>query len=180
LSQLAVRADGLPVAFVMRGALGCASIDDASAFLRGVAHASGQNYQLADRTGIATLECSAGGAASVAIANGRSLHTNHPLASRDSRVDETRFAGSPDSRARLESLRADLGGLAPEHVDADAVRAALAACRPQGAVSIVPPSGAPITESMTMGAIVSEVADAVSVSVCPGPPSREAWRSISL
>lgn len=179
LSQLAVSRSGLPVAFVMRKALACADVAEATALLRSVPHASGQNYQLADRAGIATLECSALGAVELDIADGRSLHTNHPLASRDAR-DGGSLEGSADSRARLDSLHADLGDLDADRLDAASVRAALAACRPGGAVSILPPEDSSLVEPMTIGAIVSEVADVITLSACPGPPGREAWRTFTL
>ena len=44
LMELAASHDGLPVAFIVRGALAQAAAEDAVAFLKGVKHASGQNY----------------------------------------------------------------------------------------------------------------------------------------
>lgn len=176
LSQLATSHTGLPVAFVMRGALARTNVAAAADFLRSVPHASGQNYQLGDRTRITTLECSAGGATQIDIADGRSLHTNHPLASRDMRSGVSPD-GSADSRNRLDSLRADL----PSHAmaDADAVKTALSACRPHGEVSIAPTESARRTASMTFGAVIYEIGNEVALSVCAGPPSVEAWSEIT-
>lgn len=178
LSQLAVSATGLPVAFAMRGALARQSVGQSVEFLQSVPHASGQNYQLGDRRGIATVECSAGEALQLATESGRSPHTNHPLASRNSRSAGISLAGSDNSRARLESLRNDLAG--DENVTRERVKAALSACREGGEVSIDPPHGASSTTSMTVGAVIYEIGEAVRLSVCAGPPSAEAWREITL
>jgi hypothetical protein len=178
LSQLAVSATGLPVAFVMRGALARPNVRQAVEFLQSTPHASGQNYQLGDRRGIATVECSAGEVLPLTVASGLSPHTNHPLASRNSRSADISFAGSENSRARLESLRNDLAR--DENVTRERVKAALSACRPGGEVSIDPPHDASPTTSMTIGAVIYEIGEKVSLSVCAGPPSAGAWREITL
>lgn len=180
LAQLAVDRKGLPVAFTMRGALARGDLEEAGAFLRSVAHASGQNYQLGDWGGIATLECSAGGAVAVETPGGRSLHTNHPLASRDARAPEIPLHGSDNSRARLESLRKDLAPSRRESVDADAVKAALSACREGGEVSIEIRPDSALTESVTFGAVVYEIGETVKLSFCAGAPSAGSWRDITL
>jgi hypothetical protein len=177
LSQLAVSPTGLPVAFVMRGALGRATVAEAVAFLRDVPHASGQNYQIGDRQGIATVECAAGAALPLTIASGRSLHTNHPLASKDEHSPAVFLAGSGNSHARLESLRFDLEGT---KVTRERVKAALAACRPGGEVSIAAPQDAAATYPTTVGAVIYELGERTSLSVCAGPPSLEIWREITL
>jgi hypothetical protein len=86
LAQLASRRDGLPVAFVTRGALACATAADAARFVRAVPHASGQNYVIGDGRDLYDLEASANGVATHAESAGRGLvvrHTNHPLTSKD-------------------------------------------------------------------------------------------------
>ncbi|TKT77420.1 C45 family peptidase [Aquamicrobium sp. LC103] len=180
LAQLGVSPKGLPVAFVMRRALARGSVAGAAGFLRSVGHASGQNYQLGDRYGIATLECSAGGAAVLEIEGGRSLHTNHPLVSRDALSPDIPLHGSDNSRARLESLRADLAPSEKAVVDVEAVKTALSACRAGGEVSIEPSPSSPVTEATTFGAMVCEIGDAVELSISAGPPSTESWRSFTL
>ncbi|MEO3999497.1 C45 family peptidase [Mesorhizobium sp. CAU 1732] len=177
LSQLRTSRTGLPVAFVMRGALGCSDASEAVSFLRSVPHASGQNYQLGDRDGIATLECCAAGATQLTVENGRSLHTNHPLESREARPDTVSPLFSDNSRKRLESLRSDLGG--DLRVTPDAVKIALSACRAGGEVSIARDPASSATTAMTIGAILYEIGDEVAVSVCAGPPSVEAWRQVT-
>ena len=59
LLPLNSRTDGLPVACVVRGALACPSLQQASDFLRRVPHACGQNYLLGGPEGVIDLECSA-------------------------------------------------------------------------------------------------------------------------
>lgn len=86
LAQLASRREGLPVAFVTRGALACATAAEAAGFVRRVPHASGQNYVIGDGRDLYDLEASANAVATHADGAGRGLvvrHTNHPLTSRD-------------------------------------------------------------------------------------------------
>lgn len=96
---------GLPVAFALRHALAARSRAEAAARLVGASHASGQHYALVTRDGIESLECSAGGAAEVALGRAhRLLHTNHPLASDDidaasqARLDKAGFNRSSQTR----------------------------------------------------------------------------------
>ena len=176
LSQLAVSPRGLPVAFVMRAALASGSVASAARFLKEVLHASGQNYQLGDRSEARTFECSAAGAAEVAFSGGCSPHTNHPLVSRDRRDAAVDLGGSVDSRNRLDSVKADVAG-AP--LDVARIKQALAARRDGGIVSITPATDR-LTAPMTIGAVVYSLGERVDLSVCAGPPSQEDWREISL
>lgn len=102
---------GLPVAFVVRGLLGCSGLGEAVRLVSTLPHASGQHYLLADATRAASFECSAGGAvACEPLEDGFFAHTNHPLASED--LDEEEMRAERDggdiaeSRARLEFVRA--------------------------------------------------------------------------
>jgi hypothetical protein len=180
LSQLGVDPRGVPVAFVMRGALASGSVEAAAEFLRGVPHASGQNYQLGGRQGVRTFECSAGGAVELVLDGGRSLHTNHPLASRDRRHGKASLEGNKDSLGRLNSLRADLGADRVAEPTRSDVKAALSARREDGAVSIVSAADARLTDPLTLGAVVYEIGDVIELSVAAGPPSIESWRRIEL
>ncbi|MFC3613437.1 C45 family autoproteolytic acyltransferase/hydrolase [Lutimaribacter marinistellae] len=107
-------AGGLPVAFALRHALAARSRDDAANRLASARHASGQHYALVSRDGITSLECSAGGCAR--YESGETLlHTNHPLASRDTdanaqaRLESAGFNAS--SHRRLDWLQAHATGL---------------------------------------------------------------------
>lgn len=180
LNQLGVDARGLPVAFVMRGALATGSLDAAARFLQTVPHASGQNYQLGGRHGARTFECSAGGAAEVGFVDGRSLHTNHPLASKDRRDGATDSGEKEDSRLRLESLHTDLSAARVPIPGVADVKTALSACRLPGAVSIAPTADSNATSWTTVGSVVYAIGDTVNLSVCAGPPSTENWREIAV
>lgn len=180
LNQLGVDPRGLPVAFVMRGALATGSPDAAARFLQTVPHASGQNYQLGGRHGARTFECSAGAAAEVRFIDGRSLHTNHPLASGDRRDGAIDAEENEDSRLRLESLHTDLSATRVPTPGIADVKTALSACRSPGAVSIVPTAESRATSSTTVGSVVFAIGDTVSLSVCAGPPSQETWREIAV
>ncbi|TAA52551.1 C45 family peptidase [Shinella sp. JR1-6] len=183
LAQLAYSPRGLPVSFAMRGALARKDAAAAADFLSRVPHASGQNFQVGDRNGIRTLECAAGGVAEIAIADGLSLHTNHPLA--NTRVaPNARLEGGSDSRTRLRSLHTDFSRGGP--VNAETARRALSAQRKGGAVSIVPKGPARtdtklgLMRQMTVGAVVYEIGKTVSLSVAAGPPSAESWWRLAV
>ena len=60
LMQLSASTDGLPVAFIVRGTLAQSAGDDALEFIRGVKHASGQNYIVGTGDRVCDLEASAG------------------------------------------------------------------------------------------------------------------------
>lgn len=180
LAQLAYSPRGLPVSFALRGAL--AQENAAAAFLSRVPHASGQTYQIGDRHGIRTLECAAGGVTEVTIAGGLSLHTNHPLANTRA-APNARLEGSGDSRTRLRSLHTDFSR---GPADIETAKRALAARRKGGAVSIVP-KGPPrpdtrlgLLRQMTIGAVVYEIGETVSLCVAAGPPSAEGWRQMAV
>ena len=88
LSMLNHSGAGLPVAFVMRGALASTTSTQAIDFIRSVPHASGQHYAIVGPTqsGEITatgIECSAGGAFDSSVGSTRFSHTNHPLATTD-------------------------------------------------------------------------------------------------
>ena len=103
LTMLGHSAAGLPVAFVMRGALVQPDLEAAAAFLRAVPHASGQHYALASPDRVVGYECSAAGAVRSA-AGPRLWHTNHPLRSTDldDRVPpDPAAAGHSGTRGRL-------------------------------------------------------------------------------
>jgi len=57
LTNLKSALNGLPVAFVSRGILERKTFDDAVSFIKTIKHASGQNYIIASRNNIISLEC---------------------------------------------------------------------------------------------------------------------------
>ena len=166
LSMLSHSADGLPVAFVLRGLLERRSLAGAEAFLRAVAHASGQHYAVAGHGEVAGFECSAGGIVASDGGDGRFWHTNHPLASRDLDPADDDPAGSADSHKRLARL-AETG---PDIESADDCEQLLADKR-------APLCVAPESEHkwLTFGSIAMELSSPPLVRIAPGPPDRTPW-----
>lgn len=86
LSQLNYCRDGLAEDFVVRGLLSRPSLNEGLDFMRGVKHASGQNYTIgAPRSRAYNLECSANKVSEYrpVVGKDRVYHTNHPLANDD-------------------------------------------------------------------------------------------------
>jgi len=85
LTQLANRIDGLPVAFVLRGALAQKSFKAAEKFIRSIHHATGQNYILGGPEEVGSFECSAHKVCRFIPYPGanRTYHTNHSLVNDD-------------------------------------------------------------------------------------------------
>ena len=103
---------GLPVAFVIRGALCQTTARSAVEFMQSVPHASGQHYLVGDPSGVFGLEGDASGTTVSSAGSRAVLHTNHALA-RDggaARADLTAgaLANSEQRLATLESRRAQL------------------------------------------------------------------------
>ena len=96
---------GLPVAFVIRGALASRSAAEAAAFVGRVDHASGQNFTIGDRDGVLGVEADADGTTAYDPSEGCVLHTNHAV----ERMSGTSWRGVAggalaNSQARLEFL----------------------------------------------------------------------------
>jgi isopenicillin-N N-acyltransferase like protein len=166
LSMLNHSADGLPVAFVVRGLLERRSLAGAEEFLRAVPHASGQHYAIASDGDVAGFECSAGGVVASDGGQGRFWHTNHPLASRDLDPADDDPEGTADSQARLARL-AEAG---PEMESTDDCERLLADKR-------APLCVAPEAEHnwLTFGSIAMELSSPPLVRIAPGPPDRTPW-----
>jgi hypothetical protein len=160
---------GLPVAFVMRGALAQRSVTGAADFLARVPHASGQHYALADPVEVAGYECSAAGAVRSDDAGGRFCHTNHPLRSTD--VDPAVPAeGREDSHVRLAAIEAAAPDVA---TGADCERALADREAP---LCVIPEPGRPW---LTFGSIWAELSAPPRVRIAPGPPDRTAWLDLA-
>jgi isopenicillin-N N-acyltransferase-like protein len=166
LSMLNHSADGLPVAFVLRGLLERRSLAGAEAFLHAVPHASGQHYAIGCGDEVAGFECSAGGVVASDGGNGRFWHTNHPLASGDLDPADDDPAGTADSQARLARL-AESGPAIRSTGDCERLLADKRA----------PLCVAPEAEHhwLTFGSIAMELASPPVVRIAPGPPDRTPW-----
>jgi len=180
LLQLSASSDGLPVAFVVRGVLARASGDEALTFVRGVRHASGQNYIIGAGDRVYDLEASAGRVVEFKpFPDGRFVyHTNHPLINKDLKpwasMDEISLA---DTKTRLASVRDRLGS-DPASVDEEAIKTILRSkdsphhpvCR-----TLQPGSSA-----FTFGATIMTLSGAPALDVTMGPPDANPFVHLAL
>jgi hypothetical protein len=122
LPQLANAAVGLPVAFVIRTLLGCATGAEAADMARRLPHATGQHHLIAGPDGIWSVEAAAGAVASCTPQrDGRYFHTNHPLSGIEARHETA--GQTVNSTTRLAALLRRLGADAPSF---ETIAAALA------------------------------------------------------
>ncbi len=91
---------GLPVAFVIRGALEKSSYRDAVSFVKHVPHASGQNYLISGPEEVVSLECSAGKITRFLAAEHpkRLWHANQALANDDQQIFRDLVASLPEEK----------------------------------------------------------------------------------
>jgi hypothetical protein len=169
--QLRHQARGLPVAFVLRGALAQTSARDAASLLKTVPHATGQNYLLGDPGRVEDYECSPAGATEVPAAGAQITHTNHVLMSSD--VDpEVGSDSDSTTMQRLASLRAGLGELGPAAATPDLMRAlsdrTVPVCVPRGG------------DWMTLGSVVMELSAEPVMHVALGPPADTPYSRIGF
>ena len=159
LAMLASSPQGLPVAFVVRGILERSTLEEASAFVRNVPHATGQHYAIGSPQGLASFECSASGVVPAPMVGDRVLHTNHPLVSSD-------MVGDPEpayTRSRTRQRYAYICQCTPTLTSQAAVEDALAD-------TSVPVSLARGDGFMTFGAVSMELTAPPRMRVAPGPP----------
>jgi isopenicillin-N N-acyltransferase-like protein len=182
LSQLNHTPRGLPVAFVMRGALAQGSFDQAHAFLRAIPHASGQNYILGSPSQIIDLECSANQVVPYAP-DGHTCgvcHTNHPFTNRDyhpslaipeacrAEIQARVEAQAVNSHTRFQALSTNYGAVEWLAMDPEAVRRLLSlhgsqehpVCRHPGTSE----------KWSTLGATIMQLSAPAYFYICPGPP----------
>jgi isopenicillin-N N-acyltransferase-like protein len=171
LSMLEHSANGLPVAFVLRLLVGCTRLADATAVLRRVPHASGQQYLVASAEGAHGFECSAAGVWEWTAPDDQYLaHTNHPISNTpldDDAVTRAQASGhAAFSQRRLEFVRSQR-----ERVQSATDLKQLLADRTTPIC--VHPSAA--RGSTTFGAVVFEPTAPPSVAICLGMPDRAPW-----
>ena len=170
LPQLRHSARGLPVGFVVRGALAQETADDAAAFVRRVPHASGQNYMLGGPGDLLDLEGSAGGVSEVTRGGTQSIHTNHPLASDD--LDESaRPERGSTTRARLkklEELAAAGAGLTVGQIQQTLSDREVPVCVSRG------------SDWITLGSLVMELSDQPVMHIAPGPPAETPYQTVTF
>jgi predicted choloylglycine hydrolase len=173
LSMLNHSPDGLPVAFVMRGALASTTSTEAITFITTVPHASGQHYAIVgpshDGSISATgIECSAGGTVVSSSGNTRFGHTNHPLATTDLDPEvETPFT-STHARYEVVTSNADT-------INSDEDLMALLHDR-TGPICV---ERADTGVWMTFGAIVTDLRSG-QMRYSLGPPTESTWRTVEI
>jgi hypothetical protein len=171
LLQLSHAADGLPVAFVTRHLIETAALPEAEQFVRGVRHASGQNYVIGDARNVRDFECSADVIAEHAGDSGRVWHTNHPLANHNLRAERTEpwwEHKMRDSTTRLAALERRMADGAP--FSADSARAMLASR--DSREFPVSQEVAPESDGCTFAAMVAELGPKPRLAVAAGAPSQ--------
>ena len=166
LTTLEHSSSGLPVAFVMRGALAQPSAQAAIEFIKNVPHASGQHYAVvghdAEGSLVSTsLECSAFGAVASAPNGHSCAHTNHPLATQD--IDPSMSPTESRSELRLSILNDQLAQVKTIGDLTDLLS--------------VPPICVDRSDSdwFTFGAIAVELGTTPTMRYTLGPPSTEPW-----
>lgn len=167
---------GMPVAFVVRSALACASAAEAVRHVQSLSHASGQHYAIADSQGATSLECSAEG---VVVTHrpgtGRMIHTNHPLGSTD--IDPATLPVL-ESRGRVANSRIRYGVLE------DVVGSIASA---EDIVSLLSDPATPLCMTttplgtlQTFASVLYELGDTPSAQFCLGRPQTAAWQLLSF
>lgn len=182
LLELAASHDGLPVAFIVRGVLAKAAAEDAVAFLKGVKHASGQNYIVGTGDRVFDFEASAGKVVEFRPSDdGRVVfHTNHPVANDDLKpwhramrqlMSPAQWASS-NSPTRFASIEKRLQR-PPAAIDEDAIKAALRS--QDSARHPICRSLAAGAASYTFGATIMTLSGRPSLQVTMGPPDVNAF-----
>lgn len=186
LNQLEPSMTGLPVAFLVRTVLQKRTFEGASAFIRSVPHASGQNYILSAPSEVGAFECSANKVVEFRPEpqGARVFHTNHALVNDDqsryqarlqtlSSVNQNKFA---NSRARLASIEERLLDM-PEAWTVETLKAALSSrdnpahpiCRSRGDTqdSFI---------GFTAGSMIYEHSNPPRLHLASGPPNETLYR----
>lgn len=174
LAQLAPTPAGLPVAFVIRGVLGCRTTDAAAEFLHAITHASGQNYLVGSPDGIVDIECSSGQAREVYAGSGRVVHTNHPLANDDLATDRPKVRAATQRDQRPPSTTHERFDLLAGRMTDGSDPVAVDELRDTLSDRSVPVSVVPSGEGgfMTFASVVMDLADSPVLHLAPGPPDR--------
>lgn len=191
LLDLDSNAAGLPVAFIFRSLVQSASVADAEKHVRAFPHASGQNYVIGGRDGVASFECSAHQVSAFRPAEltDRVYHTNHALANNDTSYVDRHVNGktiadrcrSPSSPARLASIAARMGDPVRKIDVAHAMDAMRAKDDPNAPVCRDGNNAAKDAQiGFTFGSIICEISDDPVMHVAAGPPCRSSYRKFDF
>jgi hypothetical protein len=185
LPQLQYSADGLPVAYIIRGLLERSSHEEAVNFIRNIKHASGQNYIIGGKNEIFDIECSAHSVSRFIpyeCAN-RVYHTNHPLVNEDQYLyrEIQEKASSPasqggmlNSEIRFQSLEKRMKD--PDiPITVDMIESILSSHdHPKYPVCLHKNPG---SRSMTFGSTIMVLSPTPEFRVAPGPPCMTEFKS---
>lgn len=158
LPMLPKSRDGVPVPFILRALLSCQSAEQAKAMLESVPHASGQHYLVGDPNGFVSSECGASGVFHDERVTDTVAHTNHLLVCE---LPYPQAAATSNSQRRMARIAKLLPTL---RTPADLERAFADRTAP---ISQTPRRD---FKSMTVGAMVAELAVPPRVRIAPGPP----------
>ncbi len=179
LLQLSHRGDGLPVAFINRGILGCTSLGEAAKFVQQIKHASGQNYIIGGPQGISDFEGSANKVSRYEPFPGanRICHTNHPLANDDQNIFQELLKGRPPERQPRQPNNSEIRLMALEkrikdpakRVTVDVIKEALSSKDdPRNPVCAERrPDG---RGNFTAGCLIMELSEKPKLHFASGPP----------
>src|SRR4051812_46272855 len=167
LSQLPTSSRGLPVAFFIRHVAAQRTFDAATAVVRELPHASGQNYLIGSANEIADLECGAGVVTSCPLRDGRVAHTNHPLGAPPPEDDGV----VANSGLRLDALDRALRVPGPlTRADAEQLLASAPLCRQRGTGD----------GAFTFYSVVMELSGTPALHLTDGPPGQSHYRTFCL
>ncbi len=182
--ELDPSATGLPMAYVGRRVLQQKSFEDAHGILRGVEHASGQNYLLGAPGRLASYECSGSNAIEWKGEHGTGgplLHTNHPLASRDTKMFTEMSAGrnggrpSSTTEGRYDGLKRSVAA-ANGPLGVDTIKEALRQKDPAAPISRTGGSAGSNPIGYTVGCMVYEHSAEPVLHLAAGPPCSTEFR----
>jgi hypothetical protein len=177
LPQLPSAPEGVPVAFVLRRLLQCASLPEAVDVVTTIPHATNQHYVIAASGAVRSFEASAAGVTEYRPPDpSRVLHTNHPLS--DAPASPEPESARVNSVTRLKSLVARLEAGEPNLSE---LQGALSAeddpvhpvCRARDAANSL--------IGFTTGSMIAAVAPGrVDVWASPGPPRARGYLHYDL
>jgi len=188
LPQLANRIDGLPVAFVLRGALAQKSFKDAEKFILNIHHSTGQNYILGGPEEVGSFECSANKVSRYIPYPGanRTYHTNHSLVNDDwdeifvKRGEKGRLEGlSKNTKSRFTALEKRLKDPSKKITVETAKEALSSRDDPNNPVCMWKRKKTQ-TRGFTAGCGIAVLSDPPEFHFAPGPPCQTAFKVLKF
>jgi len=188
LSQLNHSAEGLPVAFILRGILEQPTQEEAIKFIHEIKHASGQNYIIGGKEKVFDYECSTNKICQFIPYQGARLvyHTNHPLVNDDQSMYKEflkkttsgkKKQGLSNSEIRFQSLQSRLKYLSSK-ITVEKVKSILSAHDdPQNPVCRHKKPGG---GSMTIGCTIMVLSSSPEFHLAPGPPCMTKFKTFKF